>query len=241
MKKIFNTSQKTPPGRCRGNAQMHREACADVGERFAPADGAAPDAGPKDENRHMLAGVIGAAPCRIIAMIGGDDGEIAWPQFREEFGQPCIKCLKAMRIAGHIAAVTELRVEIEEIGEDQPAVGKPSQDVERRIEMPHVIRALDLLAGKAMPKNIANLADRHDRAGGAGESFEEIAGRRRKAEILAVRSADKTVARAALKGTRDHPADIEGIAEAPRNAAKIIKPLKAEDCFMRGDLKDGVR
>lgn len=58
---------------------MNREARADIGEGIAPADGTAFDAGAKNKNRHMLAGVVGAAPRWIIAMIGGDDHRIARP------------------------------------------------------------------------------------------------------------------------------------------------------------------
>jgi hypothetical protein len=79
MKKIFNTSQKTPPGRRRRQAQMSREACPYISERFAPADGAGFDAGAKDENGHILAGVVGAVPGWVIAMIGGDHADIARP------------------------------------------------------------------------------------------------------------------------------------------------------------------
>src|SRR5208282_6894064 len=101
---------------------MNRKACSNIGERFASADGAALDAGAKDENGHMLAGVVGAVPCWIIAMVGGNHGGIARPHHSEKLGQSCIKSLKAMRIARHIAAVAEIRVEIQEIGEDQAAV-----------------------------------------------------------------------------------------------------------------------
>jgi len=55
---------------------MSREACPYISERFAAADGTAFDAGAKDENGHMLAGVVGAVPCWIIAMVGGDHRDI---------------------------------------------------------------------------------------------------------------------------------------------------------------------
>ena len=34
-------------------------------------------AGPEGEDRHVLAGVVGAAPGRVVAVVGGDDGEVA--------------------------------------------------------------------------------------------------------------------------------------------------------------------
>ncbi len=77
MKMIFNTSQKTPTGRRRRQAQMSRKACPYISERFAAADGAGFDAGAEDENRHMLAGMVGAGPGWVRAMVGGDDRHIA--------------------------------------------------------------------------------------------------------------------------------------------------------------------
>lgn len=179
---------------------MDREARANVRERFAPADGAARDTWPKDEDGHMLAGVVGAAPGWIIAMIGGDDGGIARPRRGEEFGESGVECLKAMGIASNVAAVAEIRVEIEEIGENQTAVRKLRQGIERRIEMRPIVRALDLLAGKTMRENIANLADRHDRSRRGREPFQKIAGRRGKPKILAVGGAGEAVPRVAGKG-----------------------------------------
>ena len=62
---------------------MNREARPNIGERFAAADGAALDAGPKGENWHMLAGVVGAGPAWVRAMVGGDHGDIARPHQSE--------------------------------------------------------------------------------------------------------------------------------------------------------------
>src|ERR1700730_1228836 len=51
---------------------------------------------------------------------------------------------------------------------------------------------------------------------------------------------DAAVARVAFKRARDDAADIERIAEAPRNAAEIIKPLAPKDRFMRSELQNRI-
>lgn len=145
-----------------------------------------------------------------------------------------------MRIARPIAAVAKIRVEIEEIGKNHAAVREILQGFERGIEMRHIARPLDFLARKTMRENIAYFADRHVFPRRGREPFKQIARRRRETKILAARSADEAVARVAFKGPRDDAADVERIAEAPRNAAEIIKPLAAKDRFMRSDLQNRI-
>ena len=62
---------------------MSREARSYIGKSLAAADEAALNAGAEDENGHMLAGVVGAVPCWIIAMVGGDHRDIARPHQSE--------------------------------------------------------------------------------------------------------------------------------------------------------------
>src|SRR5450631_3568678 len=134
-----------------------------------------------------------------------------------------------MRIAWHVAAVAKNGIEINEIRKDHAAVRKFPQGFKGSIEMFHVAVAFDLLAGKAVRKNIAYFADRHDRAPGFREPFKEITRRRWEPEILAMRGAEESFAFIAREGTRDHPPYIERIAQAPRDAAKIVKPVAAKD------------
>lgn len=219
---------------------MSRKARAYVRETLAAANWTPCDARPKQQNRHMLTRVVRAAPSWIIAMVGGDDSHIAQPHRGEQRGQAGIEGFEAMRVADDVAAMSEIRVEIDEIGEDHAAAGKSLQSVECRGEMRHVAIALDLLAGKAVPENISGLADRHDRATSAGEPIEKIAGRRKEREILAVGGAEESFARVAFERTRDHAPDIERVAYAPRDTAKIIEPFAAKNCFMRGDLENRI-
>src|SRR5208283_3635855 len=146
-----------------------------------------------------------------------------------------------MRIARHIAAVAEIRVEIEEVCKDQAPVREFLQGIECRVEMRHIVCALDLFAGKAMRENIADFADRHGFSRRAHEPFEKIAGQRGKPKILAVWRADEAAAWAPFERPRDHAADVERVAEAPRDLAQLIEPVAAKNGFMRGDLQNRIR
>ena len=82
------------------------------------------DAGRVDQHRHAFARVIGAAPGRIAAVIGGDDQEIAVAQLCQELRQAPVERLERARIAFDIAAMAMLHVEIDEIDDDQSAIGE---------------------------------------------------------------------------------------------------------------------
>ncbi len=51
----------------------------------------------KDQDRHLFAGVVGAAPGRIVAVVGGEDQEIVGPQLGDQLGQAAIERLKRLR------------------------------------------------------------------------------------------------------------------------------------------------
>ena len=66
-------------------AEVGGDGLADVGEADE-ADGAGRQA--HDQHRHPLAGMVGAAECRVVAVVGGEDQEVARAEARENFGQP---------------------------------------------------------------------------------------------------------------------------------------------------------
>ena len=112
--------------------------------------------------------------------------------------------------------------------------------IEQKIDVAVVALALALVAGVAMGENVADLADRYDRAAGAGGALQNIALRRRHGEILAVGGAGEVLGARAEERPRDHAADVQGIAQPPRNPAKIVEPFKPESLLMRGDLEHRV-
>ncbi len=53
--------------------------------------------------------------------------------------------------------------------------------------------------------------------------------------------AREAAAWAPFKRPRDHAADVERVAEAPRDPAQLIEPVAAKNGFMRGDLQNRIR
>ena len=58
---------------------MGGERLADIGESPQMPGRAALDIRPEGQNRYVFAGVVGAGPCRVVAVIGGQDDEVAGP------------------------------------------------------------------------------------------------------------------------------------------------------------------
>ena len=74
---------------------MRGDRRADIGEGVAPADRAGRHPGPKARIGRVLAGVVRAAPAWVVAVIGGDDGEIAGLQRGIDLGDPAVERFEA--------------------------------------------------------------------------------------------------------------------------------------------------
>ena len=112
------------PMRERRKAEMAGDRLSHVGECRAAAEVARRDVRAEPKHRHLLAGVVGARPGRIAAVIGGDIARSPAAAARDKFRQPRVERFERRRIAGHVAAMPVERVEIDEIGEHQAAVGR---------------------------------------------------------------------------------------------------------------------
>ena len=55
----------------------------------------------------MLARMVGARPCRIIAVIGGEDDEITGLEFGFKLGKAAVKRFEAGGVACDITAMAE--------------------------------------------------------------------------------------------------------------------------------------
>ena len=67
---------------------------------------------------------LGAA-CEIVAVVGCDDQQIIRPQLRQHARQSPVERFEVPRVAVDVVAVAELRVEIDQVCEDQPSIGGP--------------------------------------------------------------------------------------------------------------------
>ncbi len=142
--------QRCPPGSsCRGRAVRRRSsprasgrdrqtscACPMV-RRLAPVP--CPTTGPtsptresearersreqaRDQQRHVLARMIGARRARIVAVIGGHDQQIGLTQRSAAGARALVELLEIGRVAAHVVAMAVERVEVDEVGEDEPLV-----------------------------------------------------------------------------------------------------------------------
>ena len=148
----------------------------------------------------MLARVVEAAEGRIVAVIGGDDAIIARAQCGFDRAKPRIEGLKAGSVAGHVSAMAKFGVEIDQIDDNEPAVGGRRQRLEQEVDIAVVALALAFRSGVAVGENVADLADRDDRALGARSPLKQIAVRRGNREILAIGGADEVPGASPMKG-----------------------------------------
>ena len=77
-------------------------------------------------------------------------------------------------------------VEIDQVDENEAAVGGLAERAKREVDVGGVVAALDLAAGEAMGEDVADLADRRDLAPRLDRALQQIVGQRRNREILAV-------------------------------------------------------
>ncbi len=131
-------------------------------------------------------------------------------------------------------------VEIDQIGEDEAAVGQRAEGVEGGGEIGVVAVRLDLPAGAAMGEDVADLADRDQRPPSAGQDVEKRVVRRGRGKILAVAGAGEAVSGEPTKGRAMTRPMLQRIAQAARDAADLIEALQPEHLLMRGDLEHAV-
>src|SRR5687767_9879518 len=133
----------------------------------------------------MLAGVVRATPSRVVAVVRGNDNKVARLESRGDLRHPPVKRFERCGVARNVPAVTELGVEIDEVGEGETAVGQFSEGVDGGGETGIVAMWLHFLAGAAMGKDVADLADRDHGASGLGQDIENGVRRGLCREVLA--------------------------------------------------------
>src|SRR4051794_23740789 len=131
---------------------------SDIRESGARAD-AACVAMAQCEDRTLLASVVRPVPCRITAVVGGDDEKVVRTEPVDQLGKPPIELLERQGVAGRIAPVAVDRVEIDEVCKQQPAVFEFVRTLERAIKQRVVSGTFQILAGAGSAENVGDLAD----------------------------------------------------------------------------------
>src|SRR5947209_6836496 len=95
-------------------AEVGRERRRHIGEGAALPNRARADRWSERQYRDLLARVVGAAPGRITAMVGGDDDNVVSLESCADVGNAPVEFFERGSIAGGIAAVSVNGVEIDE-------------------------------------------------------------------------------------------------------------------------------
>src|SRR5438552_1552949 len=218
-------------------AEVIRDGFADIGQGRSEPDVAALQPGSDADHRNAFACMVGAAPGRIIAVVGGEDEQVARLDAGQRFRQPAVEGLERRGIAGDIAPMAELGVEIDEIGKDQIAFARVVHGTQRLVEHRRVATSLADLRNAAMSEDVADLADGDDLAAALRQPVEQGRFRRRNRIVAAVVGAQEGGSCLAHERPRDHPPDLERIDQPAHRQAKLVKSLQAEMRLVRGDLQ----
>ena len=180
------------PVRERSDAEIGGERLPQIGKRAPrPEIHAGADTRAGDENRDVLARVIGAGRRRIVAVIGGDDQQIRFPQRRQHVTEALVEALEVVGVARDVVAVPVQRIEVHEIDEDEPrSIG--ADDIDQPIDTFAVALRRNRLGNASAGEQIPDLADRDHGNPLPGQEVEQRVARRRQRVIVTVGRAHET-------------------------------------------------
>ena len=146
----------------RSDAEVGGEGLPQVGKRPpGPEIHAGTDTRAGDENRDVLARVIGAGRRRIVAVIGGDDQQVRFPQHRQHVTKALVEALEVVGVPPDVVAVPVQRIEVYEIDEDEPrCIG--ADDIDQPIDTFIVALRRNRFSYASAGEQIPDLADRDD-------------------------------------------------------------------------------
>ena len=161
--------------------------------------GCAMTRGPATIERHVLARVVGGDVGRIAAVIGGDEEQIVVAHVAEERGQLAVERLQRFRVSGRVVAMAVLRIEVDEVREDEIGVRLADQ-IDRLAHAVGVVLGADLLRDADAVEDVGDLAEADDLLAGVEGALDDGQAGRPDGEVLAVRGALE-VSLAACRGT----------------------------------------
>ena len=181
---------------------------------------------------------VGSLPWSAVTM-ARSPGRSGGPDLRDA----AVEGLERGRVAGHVAAVAELRVEVDEVDEHQAAVRQRAQRREGGVEAGRRCRRPSPRGRCARwAKMSPTLPTRDDRPAGAPQRGRAPCrcggGDRRSPCGWAVRA--NPASGRADERPRDHAADPERIAQPARDARRPRRDAPGRSLLVRGDLEHAV-
>ena len=220
---------------------MFGDGLADVGEGRALAYRARRNARPEGENGDDFAGVIGARPGGIAAVIGGEDNEVAGHQCSLQFGYAFVERFQRGGIARHIAAMSVGLVEVDEVREGDGIIRHGLGAGDGRIEDLCVAVGLQAHGDSAAREDVGDLSDAHHLVAFCFHDVEQRRCVRRRGIVVAIARALELTGLFADEGPGDDAPDIVLVHQLARDEAEFVEPPEAKVNFMRSDLKHGIR
>src|SRR3954451_17338918 len=162
-------------------------------------------------------------------------------QARKQLGEPPVELLERQGIAGHIPAMTEQGIEVDEVGKQESAVRKVLAALQGAVEQCVVTMRRKHLSGAAMREDVADLAYAYDGAPRVRSSVQQCRPRRRRHVVTPIAGARKPGCAVAYEGPRDHARDVQECGQRLRDRAEPIQAIEPEGLLMSRDLKDAVR
>jgi hypothetical protein len=182
--------------------------------------------------------MISTTPSGIIAVISGDQQQIIRCQIFQKARQLRIKPFKVASVSSHITPVAVLAIKLDQIGKNECAVLGSARELDKVFHQ-FCIRPFSAICDATHAENIANFAYCVNRtAFGGGKINQEIFGGKKGKIAAAGRSGEGTGD--AYKGTCNHAANTHFVQHRREFGAKVLKPLKAKDFFMRSNLEYAV-
>lgn len=218
--------------------QMRRDGFADIGIGVADTDVARAHTGAEAHDRYTLAGMVGAAPGGIAAMVGCHQNHVSGLQLAVNFRKAAVEGFERCGITGYVTPMAEKHVEIDEIGEDEIAVLGLVHDLQRGIHQRHVAIGLDDSGDTLMGEDIADLADGMHLAAGLDKTVEQRGLRWQYGIVAAIAGALEGLDGFADERTGDDAADVERIEQFPDDLAEFEQAFETEMGFVRGNLED---
>src|SRR3954453_3664319 len=225
--------------RQRRQLKMIGDGRPDIGEARAPAD-LESILGISGEDRHLLAGMICAAPRWIAAMIGRDDQKIVASQASQQLRETRIESFKRGGVTRNVATMAISRVKIDEIGEQQATLAETIQPFEGGIEQGVIAVAALVQTGSAVSEDIVDLADRDHVTIVAFREVQDRPFRGRNGEIPAVRRSLEVISRLADEWPRDNASDVVRIHQPACDGADFIQAFEPERILVRCNLEDAI-
>ena len=158
----YDLIQKTCSVGKRTDVKVVRQRLTEIGKGLASSQidfGAHPRAGQK--NRDVLTRVIGARRRRIVAVVCGNDEQVGVAQSAQHVLETFIESLEVGRIAVHVVPMAELRIEVDEVDEDE-TFALFVNDLHQVVEPVSITPGRDGAIDAPAREEVANLPNRND-------------------------------------------------------------------------------